>query len=87
LCKSIKLRALRDGKKLKDTVTDLLKAGLGSSSSMKPRGAGRPVFVKDRKTGLLVIRCPRRPSPEEVSPERVTQMLIDQEAEWARESA
>ena len=86
LMKRVKLRALRDGKKLKDTVTDLLKAGL-SPSSVAPRALQRPVLTKDPKTGLPLIKCPRRPAVDEASPDRVAQILIDQEAEWARESA
>lgn len=86
LMKRVKLRALREGKKLKDTVADLLKTGLAASAPAS-RSLPRPLTVKDRKTGLQVIRCPRRPSPAEISPEHTAQILIEQEVEWARESA
>jgi hypothetical protein len=80
LVKQVKLRALREGKKLKDTVADLLRKGLAAASE---QAEVPPVIVKDKLTGLPVIQCSRAPGPEEeLTPERVADLLLAQEAGW-----
>jgi hypothetical protein len=59
LMKQVKLRALREGKKFKDTVAETLRAGLAVLSARNNGKSGRHkrvVIRKDRKTGLLVVR-------------------------------
>ena len=91
LVKQLKLRAVHEGKKLKDAVAETLRAGLAARKTRaKPTGRGgrdRVVVRKDRRTGLPVIQC-RRPAPpaEELTPERVAQILAAQEAGWARDA-
>jgi len=81
LVKQVKLRALRDGQKLKDAVADLLRKGLAAAKGAGPEELG-PVISKDRKTGLPVIECKHGASPqEELTPERVADLLLAQEAE------
>lgn len=82
LVKRVKLRAIHEGRKLKDAVADLLRKGLdlesGESSVSRPAA-----IVKDKKSGLPVIQCRHAAAPnEEMTPDRVAQILIDQEAGW-----
>jgi plasmid stability protein len=79
LMKQVKLRALRDGRKLKDAVAELLRAGLTAQAASGQRKLAQPVIAKDRKTGLPVISC-RHPAPrgEELTPDRVAEILSGQ---------
>lgn len=82
LVKQVKLRALRDGRKLKDAVADLLRKGLDVAMDTKA-DAQEPVITKDRKTGLPLIECKQPAAPqEELTPERVADILLAQEAGW-----
>jgi plasmid stability protein len=82
LMKQVKLRALQEGRKLKDAVADLLRQGLAATSQSVSQ-APRPVITKDRKTGLPVIACKEAASPQaEMTPERVAEILLAQEVEW-----
>ena len=84
LVRQLKLKALKDGRKLKDAAAEALRAGLAASAGRSADQA--PVVTKDRKTGLPVIQCRRAPVPgEELTPERVAEILAAQEAEWARD--
>ncbi|HEY1860450.1 MAG TPA: DUF433 domain-containing protein [Gemmataceae bacterium] len=82
LVKQVKLRALRDGRKLKDAVADLLRKGLAVAANAKP-DARAPVVTTDRGTGLPLIECKRAATPqEEVTAERMAEILLAQEAGW-----
>jgi plasmid stability protein len=85
LVRRLKLRAVHSGRKLKEVAADMLAAGLAvplAGSSEEPA-----VVVKDKKTGLPVIRCRRSaPRGQELTPERVAEILTAQEAGWARDS-
>ena len=82
LVKQVKLRALQDGRKLKDAVADLLRKGLAAATNMEPDVAA-PVITKDKKTGLPLIQCKQAASVlEELTPERVADILMTQETEW-----
>lgn len=86
LVRELKLRAVREGRKLKEAAADVLRAGLAAG----PPAAAveKPAVVrKSKKTGLPVIQG-RRPAPrgQELTPKRVAKILSDQEAEWARDS-
>ncbi|MBI1783899.1 antitoxin [Candidatus Sumerlaeota bacterium] len=83
LVRQLKLRAVHDGRKLKEVAADLLRKGLEAASV----SSSAPVVVKDRKTRLPVIQCRRAaPRGQELTPERVAQILVEQEAGWARDS-
>ncbi len=85
LVRRLKLRALQDGRKLKDAVADILRAGLAAQKRQSPTDVA--IVVKDRKTGLPVIQCRRAaPRGQELTPERVAEVLNQQEAEWARDA-
>jgi hypothetical protein len=63
LVRQLKLRAIHEGKKLKDAVADTLRAGLAAPRGMRSSPTRRPergrvVIGKDHKTGLPVIQCP-----------------------------
>ena len=79
LVKQVKLRALQDGRKLKDAVADLLRRGLAAD----PAPAAAPVVARDKKTGLPLIECKQAaPLQDELTPERVAEILLTQEAGW-----
>jgi hypothetical protein len=82
LVKQVKLRALKDGRKLKDAVADLLRKGLAVSRGSESQVRAAQV-TRDRQTGLPVIQCRKTALPqEELTPERVADILLDQEADW-----
>ena len=75
LVKQVKLRALRDGRKLKDAVADLLRKGL-AAVDQGPESTPA-VVAKDKRTGLPLIVCKHAASPqEELTPERVADHLM-----------
>jgi len=86
LVRRLKLRAVREGRKLKEAAADVLRAGLATQAGER---APEPVVVrKDKKTGLPVIQCRRKARRgEDLTPGRVADILIEQETEWTRESA
>jgi hypothetical protein len=82
LVKQVKLRAVREGRKLKDAVADLLRKGL-SVAMNTPSDGLEPLVTTDKKTGLPLIECKRAASlPDELTPDRVAEILLDQESEW-----
>ena len=84
LMKQVKLRALREGRKLKDAVADLLRRGLAAQEAP---AAGAPVIGTDPQTGLPLVECKRSAAPrDEMTPERVADVLLAQEVEWRRDA-
>lgn len=82
LVKQVKLRALREGTKLKDAVAELLRKGLAAVDATEAV-ASEPVIKTDKKTGLPVIQCMRAATPEvEMTPDRVAAILLAQDVEW-----
>ena len=82
LVKQVKLRALRDRRKLKEAVADLLRKGLSAAMRTEP-DASAAVVATDKKTGLPVIECKQAASPQgELTPDRVADILLAQEAGW-----
>src|ERR1700688_1859909 len=80
LVKQVKLRALHEGRKLKDAVADLLRKGLGADAPPADEG---PVIAKDKKTGLRLILCKKAAAPhDEITPERAADIFLAQEVEW-----
>ena len=79
LMKQVKIRAVREGKKLKDAVADLLRKGLASSKApvLRPHGRKSPRVFKDEKTGLPVILC----DPQAPASKMTTEELIALEQE------
>ena len=82
LVKQVKLRAVREGRKLKDAVADLLRKGLAVAADID-LDTKEPVITRDKKTGLPLIECEQTAVPEEeMTPDRVADILLAQEAEW-----
>ena len=85
LVKQIKLRAIRDGRKLKDAFADLLRRGLAAddeTTTMKPK------IIYDKKRGWPIIVTKRAKSvDEEATPDRLFEIQQAQEAEWNEDSA
>jgi plasmid stability protein len=81
LVKLVKLRALQEGRKLKDAAADLLRKGL-AAANQAPEDAS-PVVARDKETGLPLIQCKQAASPQdELTPERVAAILLAQETDW-----
>lgn len=77
LMRAIKIRAVKDNRKLKDAIADLLKSGLA-------REAERPSQVS-RRVKLPLVRCAHAARPgEEVLPERAAEILLEEESEARR---
>jgi plasmid stability protein len=82
LVKQVNIRAVREGRKLNDAVADLLRKGLAVAAVTEP-DAQAPVITKDKKTLLPLIVCKQAAAPEEeMTPERVADILLAQEVEW-----
>jgi hypothetical protein len=76
LVRQVKLEALREGRKLKDTMAELLRRGL---SAKKSRVAARSSRVK-----LPLVHCRRS---ADLTPRRVAEVLSEQEAQWHHEAS
>ena len=82
LVKEIKLRAVHDGQKLKDAIAELLRKGLEAPSS-PPADDDGPGFTIDPETRLPLIPYGRRGRPsEELTPDRMKEILLQQEVDW-----
>jgi hypothetical protein len=82
LVKQVKLRAVRDGRKLQDTMADLLRRGLATESDGGKKSK-RPIMRRDPKTNICVIQCPQKAPPgKELTPERIKDILLNQDVEF-----
>jgi hypothetical protein len=78
----VKIRAVREGRKLKDAVADLLRKGLAAAADAAPDHID-PEIIRDKKTGLPVIQCKRAAPPHrEITPDRAAAILLSQDVEW-----
>jgi len=71
LMRAVKIRAVEEDKKLKDTVADLLRKGL----SQPPTD---PQIRHRVKLPLIRTSHPAKPG-EELTPERISEILLEQE--------
>jgi plasmid stability protein len=71
LMRSVRIRAARENRKLKDVVAELLRRGLA-----QPTDAGRPA----RRVHLPLVRTSHASPTQEVTPERAADALVDEEA-------
>lgn len=77
LMRDIKVRAARENRKLKDTIAELLRRGLSRKATAAP-----PVR---RRVALPLVRCAHAArAGEEMTPERVARILLEEEAVAAR---
>jgi len=76
--RAVKIRAVQENRRLKDTVADLLRRGLAQAPSA-------PATVR-RRVKLPLVKCahPAR-SGEKMTPDRVADVLHEEEAGWHRD--
>lgn len=75
LVRQLKFRALSDGRSLKDLVADMLRDSL----TAPPKEAA--IIVEER--GLPVVRAQYKVHPgQEMTPEKIADLLLEQEVEW-----
>ncbi|HSS75122.1 MAG TPA: antitoxin [Thermoanaerobaculia bacterium] len=79
LVRAVKIRAAEENRKLKDLMADLLRRGL-----IQKRGVPAPAR---RRLKLPLIECAHEARPgEEMTPERVAEVLLEEEARVHRDS-
>ncbi|HXY42491.1 MAG TPA: antitoxin [Vicinamibacteria bacterium] len=72
LMREVKIRAVRENRKLKDAVAELLRRGL-SQGRKEPR-------IR-RRVALPIVECGHRARPgQEMTPDRVAGTLLDEES-------
>ncbi len=71
--RSIKVRAAREDRKLKDLIAELLRKGLATE---------RDEGTRRRVTLPLIHTAHEAATGDELTPERVAQILIDEEVKW-----
>jgi hypothetical protein len=74
LMREIKVRAARDDRRLKDLIAELLRRGLAERETPK---------IRHRVKFPLIQTAHPAPPGEELTPEVIAQILIDQEVDWA----
>lgn len=80
LMRAVKLRAVEENRTLTAMITDLLRRGLAQEPAAPPAISNR---VK-----LPLVKGPHRGRPdEEMTPDRVAQVLLDQEAERSHDAS
>ncbi len=76
LMREVKIRAVMENRKLKDAVADLLRRGLSQR---------RSEHRIRRRVALPLVECARKARPEEeMTPERVADILLEEESEARR---
>ena len=76
--RAVKIRAVNDGRKLKDVVADLIRRGLAH----EPDAAGGA----RHEVQLPLVECAHQARPEEeMTPDRVAEVLLQEEASEVRE--
>ena len=79
LVRAVKIHAVEENKKLKDAIADLLRRGLAQERGVTPR-------VR-RRLKLPLVECAHEAQPgDEMTPERVAEVLLDEEAGSYRDS-
>lgn len=78
LVKQVKLQAVHEGKKLKETVANLLLRGMAASGDVDvTAGVSKP-----SRSSLPVVKCSHTARPESaMTPERIAEILHGQEVE------
>jgi plasmid stability protein len=79
LMRDIKIRAVKENRKLKDAIADLLQRGLSQK-------AVEPPTVRHR-VELPLVECAREARPgEEMTPDRVAKLLLEEESKTRRDA-
>jgi hypothetical protein len=78
LMRAVKLRAVEEDRTLTETIAELLRIGLAREQGGSSRRGSR--------VQLPLVKRTRKPKPgEELTPERVAEFLLEEEAGWQRE--
>lgn len=79
LMRAVKIRAVEENRKLKDTMADLLRRGLAQKR-------GVPAVPAGGRLKLPLIECAHEArTGEEMTPERVAEVLLAEEARASRD--
>jgi hypothetical protein len=79
LVREVKIHAVHENRKLKDAVADLLRRGLSQKHGM--------LVTPQRRLKLPLVECAHGARPEEeMTPERVAEVLLEDEARAHRVS-
>ncbi len=79
LMREVKIRAVKENRKLKDAIADLLRRGLSRETGERP--------AVRRKVRLPLVQCSHEARPgEEMTPDRVAEVLLAEESETPRGS-
>ena len=77
LMRQVKIRAVTENRKLKEAIADLLRRGLSQQNAERKA-------VRHRVT-LPIVECSHEARPgEEMTPERVARVLLEEESEARR---
>ena len=76
--RQLKVRAVLDGRTVKELAGELLRTGLKAASSKR---LAPPVIGKDKKTGFPVLLGRGRAPKGQPTPEQIAEILNDQEIE------
>ena len=78
LMRAVKLRAVEEDRTLTETITELLRIGLAQEQGESSR--------RGHRVQLPLVKCTRMAKPgEELTPERVAEILLEEEAGWQRD--
>lgn len=73
LMRAVKIRSVEENRRLKDTIADLLRRGLAQKHA-------KPANLR-RRLKLPLVECAHEARPsEEMTPERVAEVLLEEEA-------
>lgn len=79
LMRAVKIRAVEENRRLKDTIADVLRGGLS-------QGRGVPAAGR-RRLKLPLVECAHEARPDqEMTPERVAEVLLEEEARPHRDA-
>lgn len=74
--RAIKIRAVKENQKLKEAIAELLRRGMAKERKVPAR--------VEKRVQLPLVRCKHEARPdEEMTPERVAAILLEEEAEAA----
>jgi hypothetical protein len=77
LMQAVKIHAVQQKRKLKDAIASLLRRGLAAEPNRPPRA--------HKQVRLPLVRC-RHEAREDLTPERVAEILLEEESEASRVS-
>jgi plasmid stability protein len=77
--RAVKIRAVEENRKLEDIIADLLRRGLAQEPRMPPAVC--------RRVKLPLVECAHEARPgQEMTPEQVADVLLEEEAGWHRDA-